>query len=62
MIALFDIDRKKERKKERRNKFILLTREGKEDAGGLILFDAIYLFLEHPAKDDNLMELTIVYN
>lgn len=26
------------------------------------LFDAIYLFLEHPAKDDNLMELTIVYN
>lgn len=28
----------------------------------LNLFDAIYLFLEHPAKDDNLMELTIVYN
>lgn len=27
----------------------------------LNLFDAIYLFLEHPAKD-NLMELTIVYN
>lgn len=59
---LFDIDRKKERKTQQIYPINEGGERGCEWKVGLILFDAIYLFLEHPAKDDNLMELTIVYN